>query len=78
MTGPERPKFPSDAVAELEEFIADAEARGEPVPPEARLMLDRLRELMVALQALTASFGERAERSADERAERSADDEDLH
>jgi hypothetical protein len=31
------------------------------VPPEARVMLDRLRELMAALKGLTASFEERAE-----------------
>jgi hypothetical protein len=50
-----------DPIAELEAYIARTEARGEPVPPEARLMLERLRELMAALRGLTASFDERAE-----------------
>ena len=51
----------ADPVAELESYIAETEARGEPVPPEARVMLERLRELMAALRDLTASFEERAE-----------------
>ena len=63
MKGPKDdvPKLSGDPVAELEAFIAQTEARGEPVPPEARAMLDRLRELMAALKGLTASFEERAE-----------------
>ena len=63
MKGPrdDVPKLSGDPVAELEAFIAQTEARGEPVPPEARAMLDRLRELMAALKGLTASFEERAE-----------------
>ena len=48
----------SDPVAELEAFIARPEASGEPVPPEARLMLARLRELVTALERLKASFDE--------------------
>lgn len=81
MTGPEHkdPKLPGDPVAELEAFIADAEARGEPVPAEAHMMLDRLRELMTALQGLTASFEQRSEpgeRTAP--SERSDDDDDHH
>jgi hypothetical protein len=51
----------ADPVAELETYIAETEARGESVPPEARVMLERLRELMSALRGLTASFEERAE-----------------
>jgi hypothetical protein len=51
----------ADPVAELEAYIAQTEARGEPVPAEARLMLARLRELMDALRSLTASLDERAE-----------------
>ncbi len=51
----------ADPIAELEAYIAQREARGEPVPPEAHLMLARLRELMAALRGLTASFDERAE-----------------
>ncbi len=65
MTGPSDERAPptgSDPVAELEAFIAQTEARGEHVPPEARVMLARLRELMAALQGLTASFDERAAR----------------
>ena len=46
----------SDAVAELEAFIAETEARGEPVPPEARTMLARLKELMTAIEGLRTSF----------------------
>ena len=64
------PKLAGDPVAELEAFIAQTEARGEAVPPEARAMLARLRELMAALKGLTASFEER------QRAPNS--DEDLH
>jgi hypothetical protein len=63
MTGPkdDLPNLSGDPVAELEAFIAQTEARGEPVPPEARAMLERLRELMAALKGLTASFEGRAE-----------------
>ena len=46
----------SDAIAELEAFIAQTEARGEAVPPEARMMLARLKELMAALEGLRSSF----------------------
>ncbi|MFN2567703.1 MAG: hypothetical protein ABR499_22135 [Gemmatimonadaceae bacterium] len=59
--GPDPSEPLADPVAELEEFIADTERRGEPVPPEARMMLARLRELMSALHGLTASFDERAQ-----------------
>ena len=63
MTGPADDNDPlaGDPVAELEAYIAETEARGEPVPPEARVMLERLRELMAALRGLTATFEERAE-----------------
>ena len=59
---PEKQDSPADLtgpVAELEAFIAQTEARGEPVPPEARVMLARLRELVAALRDLTDSFGGR-------------------
>jgi hypothetical protein len=46
----------SDAIAELEAFIAQTEARGEPIPPEARAMLARLKELMAAIEELRTSF----------------------
>lgn len=63
MTTPDEksPQVDGDPVAELEAYIAETEARGESVPPEARVMLERLRELMAALRGLTASFDERAE-----------------
>lgn len=44
-------------LAELERFITEADARGEDVPPAARLMLAHLRELMLALTNLTTSLG---------------------
>lgn len=67
MTGPkdDAPKLSGDPVAELEAFIARTEARGEAVPPEARVMLARLRELMDALKGLTASFEERKRQAPD-------------
>lgn len=65
------PKLSGDPIAELEAFIAQTEARGEAVPPEARAMLARLRELMDALKGLTASFEERGR-------QRSDPEEDLH
>lgn len=73
MSGPKDgiPNLGGDPVAELEAFIAQSEARGEPVPPEARAMLERLRELMAALKGLTASFEDRAGSTSDP-------DEDLH
>jgi hypothetical protein len=62
VTGPpDNNPLGGDPVAELEAYIAETEARGEPVPAEARVMLERLRELMAALRGLTASFDERAE-----------------
>jgi hypothetical protein len=62
VTGPQdNNPLGGDPVAELEAYIAQTEARGEPVPPEARAMLARLRELMAALRDLTASLDERAE-----------------
>ncbi|MDB4907867.1 MAG: hypothetical protein JWO05_2651 [Gemmatimonadetes bacterium] len=44
-------------LAELERYITEADARGDDVPATARLMLAHLRELMVALTALTSSLG---------------------
>jgi hypothetical protein len=62
VTGPsDSNPLAGDPVAELEAYIAQKEARGEAVPPEARVMLERLRELMAALRGLSASFEERAE-----------------
>lgn len=47
-----------DPLAQLEAEIAAAEARGEPLPPQAYEMLAKLRELMGALRNLNESFGE--------------------
>ena len=41
---------------ELESYVADAEAIGRALPPEAAEMIARLRELVRALDGLTASF----------------------
>ena len=40
----------------LEAFVANAHARGEEVPPEAGLMIARLKELVGALDDLTKSM----------------------
>jgi len=58
--GSGEPPGGSDPVAELEAFIARTEASGEPVPPEARVMLARLRELIKAMNDLRTSFDESA------------------
>jgi hypothetical protein len=55
----------ADAVAELEAFIARTEAAGEPVPPEARVMLAHLKELMAALEGLRTSFEQGERRDAE-------------
>jgi hypothetical protein len=41
---------------ELEAFIGKAKANGEELPPEALEMIERLREIVQALDALTASL----------------------
>jgi ribosomal protein S18 acetylase RimI-like enzyme len=41
---------------ELETYVADVEATGRTLPPEATEMIARLRELVRALDGLTASF----------------------
>jgi hypothetical protein len=43
---------------ELEKFVAESEAAGESLPPEAVEMVERLREIVRALDGLTSSFGE--------------------
>lgn len=43
---------------ELEAFVATAEAAGEPLPPAAREMVDRLREIVSAIDGLTSSLGD--------------------
>ena len=42
---------------ELEAFVARAEADGDALPPEAREMIERLREIVRALDGLTSSLG---------------------
>ena len=41
---------------ELEEFVTKATADGDPLPPAALEMVQRLREVVSALDGLTASF----------------------
>ena len=43
-------------VAQLQAFLDAAAARGEDVPPEASAMLDRLREIVEAVDRLSASI----------------------
>jgi hypothetical protein len=75
---PDNNPLGADPVAELEAYIAQTEARGEPVPPEARVMLERLRELMAALRGLTASFHERAEHGERTLPPKQSEEEDHH
>ena len=46
-----------DSAQALEAQIAEAEARGAPVPPEARAMLESLRQLARAIEDLQARPG---------------------
>jgi len=46
----------NNPLARLEAEIAAAEAGGEPLPPQAYQMLEKLRELMGALKELNSSF----------------------
>ncbi len=43
---------------ELEAFVARTEAGGESLPPEAVEMVQRLREIVHALEQLTSGMGE--------------------
>jgi hypothetical protein len=43
---------------ELEKFVAESEAAGESLPPEAVEMIERLREIVRALDGLTSSLGD--------------------
>ena len=45
-------------VGQLQAFLDAAAARGEEVPPEASAMLDRLREIVTALDRLSASISD--------------------
>jgi hypothetical protein len=63
----EHPPIPDAAAAgrdglaaqlrELEAFVAQSEAQGEELPPEAVEMIVRLREIVRALDGLTSSLG---------------------
>ena len=51
---------PRDGLAaqlrQLEDFVARSESAGDELPPEAAVMVARLREIMQALEGLTSSF----------------------
>jgi hypothetical protein len=53
---------PRDGLAQqlrqLEDFVAKTESQGGEMPPEAVEMIARLREIMDALDGLSASFGD--------------------
>ena len=53
---------PREGLAEqlrhLEEFVTQATVQGEEMPPEAVEMIARLREIMAALDGLSASLGD--------------------
>jgi hypothetical protein len=57
MSSPDDLRAFGDSAQALEAQIADAEARGTPVPPEARAMLESLRQLARAIEDLQASLG---------------------
>ena len=52
---------PRDGLAaqlrQLEDFVARSESAGDDLPPEAAVMVARLREIMQALDGLSTSFG---------------------
>ena len=52
---------PRDGLAaqlrQLEDFVARSESAGDALPPEATVMVARLREIMQALDGLSTSFG---------------------
>ena len=51
----------ADQLRKLEAFVASAESQGDSLPPEAVEMVARLKEIMDALEGLTASLGESTE-----------------
>lgn len=57
MSPPDDLRAFGDSAQALEAQIADAEARGTPVPPEAHAMLESLRQLARAIEDLQASLG---------------------
>ena len=46
----------AEQMQRLQAYVADAHARGEDVPPEADMMIARLKELVGALDDLTSSL----------------------
>lgn len=68
---PGLPTF-AESLAQLETRIAAADADGSAVPPEARQMLVKLRELVAALGDLGSSFD--AARTPEAHPERSDND----
>ena len=51
---------------QLEAFVERSESAGDPLPPEAMHMIARLREIVQALDALTASMTTPSERRDDD------------
>ena len=49
---------------QLEAFVERSESAGDPLPPEAMHMIVRLREIVQALDGLTASMTTPADRAA--------------
>jgi hypothetical protein len=60
---------PRDGLAQqlrqLEDFVAETESQGGEMPPEAVEMIARLREIMDALDGLSASFGDLSQAPSD-------------
>ena len=52
----ERAEFAAK-LRELEEFMQKSDAKGEPMPAAAKEMIERLREIVAALDGLTSSLG---------------------
>jgi len=61
---------PRDGLAEqlrqLEDFVAKTESQAGELPPEAVEMITRLREIMDALDGLSASFGDLSQASGND------------
>ena len=59
---------------QLEDFAARTVAEGEALPPQATEMILHLREIVSALDGLTATMNESASSDADERSAEQGDD----
>lgn len=66
MSTPDDLRTFGDSADALEARITAAEASGNPVPPEARAMLESLRQLSRAIDDLHASLGLEADAGASE------------